>query len=182
MGFLSLLIECGTCLCYQLLGAYVPRRALCRRLISGDRPVRGGVEPYQTMFFPGDGRPEDRQQDPIPEFRPLMAVDPSSDDLRVDSSQVKRGKDRSHNHHEDEKPPPCPCPGSGGKEQAQEEDEQRPPDAENQAAAVELVPAAVPDRCWSSCVLPPLQDWNGRSVPLAVGLEELVPTFWKPPY
>ena len=55
-GFLSLLIECGTCLCYQLLGAYVPRRALCRRLISGDRPVpEEGVEPYQTMFFPGGG-------------------------------------------------------------------------------------------------------------------------------
>jgi hypothetical protein len=89
------------------------------------------------MFFPGDGRPEDRQQDPIPEFRPLMAVDPSSDDLGVDSSQVKRGKDRSHNHHEDEKPAPCPHPGSGRQEQTQDEEEQHTPESPEQATTVD---------------------------------------------
>src|SRR5271166_7008930 len=65
-----------------------------------------------------------------------MAVDPSGDDIGIDSSQVQGDQDRNPHDHDEEQPAPCPCPVSSRKEQAQEEDEQRPPDAEEQAATV----------------------------------------------
>ena len=85
-----------------LLEELVDRLCPCQTYHPGDQkgiahhatPPRY-VKPVEATIVQGcqngdrqHGRSEDRQQDPIPAFRPLMAVDPSGDDLGIDPSQV----------------------------------------------------------------------------------------------
>jgi hypothetical protein len=63
-----------------------------------------------------------------------VAVDPSGDDLGIDSSQIQDFKGRSHNDHDDEHPASCPHPDSSRQEQAQDEEEQNASEVEDKAA------------------------------------------------